>query len=83
MHSNPVLETDLRSSIPNTSLASISPPLFLLLQVFFLACLFDIILDLIIDLKWLQEKIQKKNVEQTEKVVPFITVEVAFGQQVS
>ena len=37
MHPNPASETDLRSSIPKSSLASISPPLHLLLWVLLLA----------------------------------------------
>ena len=42
------------------------------------------ILDLLINLTWLQEKDRKThNVEQTQKMIPFITGEVAFGQQVS
>ena len=73
MHPNPVLETDLRSSIPSSSSASISPPLVL----FSPGLLSDMILDLLVGLKWLQGKHRKKKVAQTEKVVPFITGEVA------
>ena len=47
-------------------------------------CPFDMILDLSIDLKMTAGKDRKThNVEHTEKVVPFIMSEVAFGQQVS
>ena len=40
------------------------------------------ILDLFFDLQWLQEKQKTHTVEQTEKVVPFITGETAFHQNV-
>ena len=66
MHPNPVVETDLRFSIPNSSLASNSSPLRL--QIFLPAASSAS--------SWICY-----NVKQMEKVVPLITSEIASGQR--
>ena len=46
-------------------------------------CLFDMVLGLLIRPEWLQENTEKTHdVEQTEKMVPLITGEITFRQQI-
>ena len=82
IHPNPAWETDFSSLMPNSSSASISPPLFFSRFSFLFLLQHD--LEFVCWCVMAARKGRKTNIiEQTDKVVPLITGEVIFGHHVS